>query len=104
VLRPLKGCLDPCVLMSWVLVSAAQDSYASATDLFLCWWKDLGHSLQYPDMVTTSVLCSKVLHFASTPESRCAVCEKVAVHSYKSSEVVLSDTISRFMLIPTVGS
>jgi hypothetical protein len=86
--------------MSWVLVSAAQELYASATDRFLCWWKDLGHSLQYPDMVTTSVLCSKVLLFASTPESRCAVCEKVAVHAYKSS----ADTISRFMLIPTVGS
>ncbi len=42
-----------------VLVSAAQDSYASATDLFLCWWKELGQSLQHPDMVTTSVLCSK---------------------------------------------
>lgn len=42
-----------------VLVSAAQDSYASATDLFLCWWKELGQCLQHPDMVTTSVLCSK---------------------------------------------
>lgn len=89
MLRPLKGCLDPCVLISWVLVSAAQDSYASATDLFLCWWKDLGHSLQYPDMVTTSVLCSKVLHFAGTPESRCAVCEKVV-----SGYIVIDKSLS----------